>query len=351
MKACALLFLCGILFLLTGCNGASEAARQQLDKFPDHGFLTKTLHRGIWTRKYAVYIPKSYHAGTAQKYPVIIFLHGVGEGSGLGEGDLKQLTVGLGPFVAEKANRGEAFDFIVIFPQSDGNWGPDSDYTRDMFTALANTAREYPTDPDRIYLTGLSTGGAGTWAIGAKYHENFAALVPMGSNGSSLDQADKLTHVSVRAYCSMFGDMFAGFNDHMMVGRIKDLNPGANATFISTPTLGHDCWENVYGGTEFYDWLKQQRRASGTGLADAVPARAEASFASPAPSMPPAAPVTPVRAATPLQPVAQSAMPAAAAPPAPPTPPAVPASVAPAPVSPPRPAASSTSGDWVNTPW
>lgn len=294
VKACAACF-CALLFLLlTGCNGASEIARERLDKDGNTGFLTKTLHRGWWTRKYAVFIPKSYRPGTLQKYPVIIFLHGMGEGSGFGEGDLKNLTVGIGPAVARKA---ETFDFIVIFPQSDGSWSPGSDYTTDMFTALANTAREYPIDPERVYLTGLSTGGYGTWAIAAAHPGDFAAIVPMGSNGSNYSGASALTHMAVRAYCSMFGDMFAGWNDHGMVNKIKEIDPSANAQFIATPTLGHDCWENVYGGDELYDWLKKQHREG---------ARAQISSPTSPPVSPPTTPSSPRSAQLDVAPVTRA---------------------------------------------
>jgi len=350
MKMCVMGLLAVLGLALAGCNGASEIARERLNQDGNHGFLTKTLHRGWWTRKYAVFVPKSYRPGTTQRYPVIIFLHGVGEGAGLGEGDLKNLTVGLGPAVARKA---DTFDFIVIFPQSDGGWNPNSDYTEDMFTALANTAREYPIDPDRVYLTGLSTGGYGTWAIGAKYHDNFAALVPMGSNGSNQSDAEELTHVAVRAYCSGFGDMFAGWNDENMVKRIKELNPSANAQFISTPTLGHDCWENVYGGDELYTWLKNQRRSGVPAVAEAKKGELAVAAAR-TPAMPPlAAAPKPAPVAQPApQPMALITVPAPHATPAAPRPaqPAAPAASA-QPMKPAPPAASGGAGEWVNTPW
>jgi len=354
MKLCVMGIWAVLALGLAGCNGASEIARERLNRDGDHGFLTKTLRRGWWTRKYAVFVPKSYRPGTTQKYPVIIFLHGVGEGAGLGEGDLKNLTVGLGPAVARKA---DTFDFIVIFPQSDGGWNPDSDYTRDMFTALANTAREYPIDPQRVYLTGLSTGGAGTWAIGAKYRDNFAALVPMGSNGSSPDGAEQLTQVAVRAYCSMFGDMFAGWNDQSMVKRIKELNPSANAQFIATPTFGHDCWENVYGGDELYAWLKAQRRSAGL-VAEArggAPVAATVTPLTPArvTAATPAAEATAVPVAKPAPwPTALIDAPGPRATMAAPVTPKPAQPAMPAQSSPPvKPAASGNSGDWVNTPW
>lgn len=345
------------IVLVAGCNGASNSAVNRLGDDGNKGFMVKSLKRGIWTRKYGLFVPLSYHPGTTQKYPVIIFLHGIGEGAGLGEGDHKNLTVGIAPSIARKAGK---LDFIVLFPQSDGSWNPDSDYTSDMFTALANTVREYPVDSDRIILTGISTGGAGTWAIGAKYADQFAAIVPMASNGSNQSDAARLTHTPVRAYCSVFGDVFAGWNDQGMVHRIKSINPSADAQFIATPTFGHDCWENVYNSEEFYEWAKKQRRNSGI-AAPSASAPPSAPSASPsviqaaqiAPS-PPAAPPRPVQPALPSptpRPVVGARQPVS-------QPPAARSTAAPAPalVHPPAPSPAATTPlrnppSSLNTPW
>ncbi|HEY4328736.1 MAG TPA: hypothetical protein VGN88_03300, partial [Phycisphaerae bacterium] len=89
----------GFLVALAGCNGKSNRAVGMLGQSGDKGFMVKSLHRGLWTRQYGLFVPMSYQKGTTKKYPVIIFLHGVGEGSGFGEGNRANMTVGLGPFV------------------------------------------------------------------------------------------------------------------------------------------------------------------------------------------------------------------------------------------------------------
>src|SRR5438045_9426718 len=118
--SCSLNALVGMIVVVgcvgvAACNGASERARQAIGKDGDKGFMYKTLTRGNHVRKYGVFIPLNYTASV--KWPVIIFLQGVGEGQGMGAGDGKNLTVGLGPFVEEKK---ATFSFICIFPQSSG---------------------------------------------------------------------------------------------------------------------------------------------------------------------------------------------------------------------------------------
>ena len=109
-------------------------------------------------------------------YPVIIFLHGMGEG---GNDAHANMRVGLAPFVHDKE---ATFPFICIFPQSaSGGWNENSEAAVDVIAELDQVSSEYHVDQDRVILTGLSTGGYGTWAIGAKYKDRFAALVPMGT--------------------------------------------------------------------------------------------------------------------------------------------------------------------------
>jgi predicted peptidase len=270
LKTCSVMaFMLGSL-VLAGCNGATNRALELVGQDGNNkGFNFKTLTRGDHVRKYGVFIPLNYKP--TQKYPVIIFLQGVGEGAGFGEGDGKNMTVGLGPFVALQR---ESFPFIVIFPQSSGGWDAESEYAQDVITALDDVSKQYSVDPDRVSLTGLSTGGYGTYAIGARYADRFAALVPMGSNSCDTSLADKLVRVSVRAYCSEAGDIFAGDNDRRMVEKIKTL--GGNAEFIQTPTTGHDCWEYVYGSGDLFAWLQTQRRRPAA-ASTAIPAKSSSS--------------------------------------------------------------------------
>src|SRR5437016_1067318 len=100
LSLAAAVMLAGIS-VIPSCNGARDTAINMLEQNGDKGFMTKTLARGSRTRKYGLFVPMSYSKTTTMKYPVIIFLHGVGEG---GSDSKANMRVGLGPIVADQAS-------------------------------------------------------------------------------------------------------------------------------------------------------------------------------------------------------------------------------------------------------
>jgi predicted peptidase len=240
-----------------GCNGARDDAVKAVGAGPQ-GFMIKQIARGDRTRKYGVFVPLAYDPN--QAYPVIIFLHGLGEG---GSDAHANMRVGLAPFVHD---REATFPFICIFPQSSsGSWNENSDAAKDVIAELDQVSKDYHVDQDRVCLTGLSTGGYGTWAIGAKYKNRFAALAPMGTSASDIKDAQTLVDMPVWAFHNT-GDMFAGvWNDTSMVAKINSL--GGHAKINTYGALGHDVWETVYAKGELFDWMLAQRRHTATASA------------------------------------------------------------------------------------
>jgi predicted peptidase len=255
VRAMTVFTLLAAWVLVPGCLPKDPVS--MLGKDGQKGFITKKLVRAGRTRKYSVFIPLHYQP--TRKYPVLIFLHGLGESAG-GEGDTRNLTVGLAPTIALQK---DTFPFICIFPQTDGDWSQDI-YGQDVMAELDEVSKAYSVDLDRVTLTGISIGGYGTYIIGSKYAHRFAALVPMATNGSAIHVADRLSKVPVRAYTSKMGDVFANNNDKAMVMRIK--TAGGQAEYIETPTEGHNCWDYVYGSGEALSWMLQQRRFGSFGI-------------------------------------------------------------------------------------
>src|SRR5258708_28312919 len=136
------------------------------------GFIDRTATVNGAVHRYQVYVPAAY-AESARRWPVILFLHGAGE---RGSDGLLQTNVGL-PMALRKASG--HYPAIVIIPQlsSDSLWVGTS--AQPAMAALDQPGGEFRPDPDRIYLTGLATGGNGTWNLAYQYPDRFAAIAPI----------------------------------------------------------------------------------------------------------------------------------------------------------------------------
>src|SRR5262249_53003423 len=137
------------------------------------GFHLRTVKtgQGDGERKYTVYLPTGYDGKTT--FPVALFLHGSGE---RGNDGITSAQVGLGAAIF-----GHPADYplIAVFPQAEKTWQADSDDARAALAALDDVLKTFKADRDRVILTGLSMGGAGTWSIAAANAERFAAIVPI----------------------------------------------------------------------------------------------------------------------------------------------------------------------------
>jgi predicted peptidase len=133
------------------------------------GFLNRTVTVDGVSHRYQVYVPAEY--SRARRWPVILFLHGSGE---RGTDGLLQTAVGLGEGVRRHAGRWPA---IVVFPQAPPEHRWHGKVAHLALATLDRTLQEFSTDPDRVYLVGLSAGGNGAWTLAYRYPERFAALV------------------------------------------------------------------------------------------------------------------------------------------------------------------------------
>lgn len=251
---CSLFILTLALLILPACSGsaASVVNKGNLGAPNGTGFITKTIITPDHTRAYSLFVPHQY---TPQKrWPVIVFLHGIGEA---GSDAQANLTVGLGPQIAEQASN---FNFIVLFAQSTGGWDANSQAGTDVIAELAQLKKDYSVDADRVYLTGMSTGGYGTWAIGAKYRDQFAALVPLCGYSAEDALIPELTQIPVWAFHNS-GDPFVMANSSRSTcDRIN--KAGGHARYTEYGAFGHDCWHATYSNPELYSWLLAQRRTS-----------------------------------------------------------------------------------------
>ncbi|HKV07777.1 MAG TPA: Ig-like domain-containing protein [Thermoanaerobaculia bacterium] len=273
---------------------------------------------------YYEYLPFGYDDSLPEDWPVVIFLHGIGE-RGNGTTELsKVLNQGL----PKNINNGTRYPFLVISPQSPTTAGSWSVANLDSLVQFIKS--NYQVDEDRIFLTGLSYGGIGTWSYARNNPEELAAILPLCAAPSGTPSGASLVNVPVWAFHS-WGDSQSGANPDYTVqwvnsvatalaGAPTDLmdnypgtytgppGPGntsdkdrtasfsaATATWTwrdgvsqvtgSQPTLtlyrdtAHDCWTRTYNNATPLKWLLAQTRHGALNKAPVVTITAPANNA------------------------------------------------------------------------
>ena len=196
--------------------------------------------------RHLIYLPGDYEKDTTAKWPVILFLHGARERGN----DLIKVKANGPP---KLIGMGKKFPFIIISPQIrfDEFWDPDR-----LVKLLRETAVKYRVDEDRIYLTGLSMGGYGTWYTAIKYPELFAAIAPVCGGGNPR-QAWKIRHTPVW--------IFHGAKDHTVpvsrsINMAGSLIQYDNMRFTIYPEAEHDSWTETYNNEDLYKWFLANKR-------------------------------------------------------------------------------------------
>jgi dienelactone hydrolase len=232
---------------------------------------------------YLLSLPKGHDK--SKKWPVVVFMHGIGEVNAQGN-MLNALTKHSLPRMVEDP----MFDypFIVISPQIDNaGW---VNHAAEIGAALDRVETEFGGDPNREYLTGLSYGGVGTLAVGIALADRIAALMPVTPGGSvaNWDMRSKIANKPIWFFLGVKdneynanmtrsteleasgGEAFFKYS-YAFADEYKDVAPTAALTkkhvFGSYENIGHDVWHAAYGvycptldaqKTVQYDWLLQQ---------------------------------------------------------------------------------------------
>ena len=252
------------------------------------GFIRKTYTLADGTQRiYQVWVPLDYTPD--RKWPVILFLHGAGERGTDGE---KVLIQGL---PKEIKKRGGAFEFIVVIPQCAsapgrakepapatagqadraasapatpapaeapkprrGAWGGDGEVA---MGALRATLREYSCDADRVYLTGLSMGGFGSFSLAAEFPKMWAAVVPICGGGQP-DTAAAMSHLPFWVWHGAEDKTMPPDMSRKMVEALKAAG-AKEVKYTEVPGVGHNSWDNAYASDELWTWLLAHRLPAG----------------------------------------------------------------------------------------
>jgi len=217
--------------------------------------------------KYRLIKPLGYQPG--KKYPLVLFLHGAGE-----RGDDNAITLKhAAKDFADPARRAKYPAYIVI-PQcpkdkkwSEVDWSKESstlpesasDSLQSVKELLDEMVENAGVDNDRIYVTGLSMGGYGTWDAIARYPGFFAAAVPICGGGDP-KTVDRFKKLPIWCFHGGKDTVVKPIRSQEMIAALKGI--GSDVRYTEYPDAGHDSWSATYSNPELYEWLFSKRRVS-----------------------------------------------------------------------------------------
>jgi len=195
-----------------------------------------------------VSLPVGY-AEAREPWPLLIFLHGSGERGN----DLNKVLMHGPP---KHAAAGRAYPMVVVSPQlGEGRkWEP-----AELHALLGELQSRFKVDPKRIYCTGLSLGGHGTWNWASSYPSDLAAVAPVCGYGDPTRVAASMKQIPVRAYHGDQDQAVPLAKQQACVDALRAA--GGNVSFTVYPGVGHDSWVQAYEDPELVPWLLAHKRA------------------------------------------------------------------------------------------
>jgi predicted peptidase len=202
-----------------------------------------------------------------KRYPLVIFLHGAGE---RGTDNKKQLVHGVPQFAANETR--EKYPCFLIAPQCpegrrwvEVDWSADrhtqpkepSDAARLTLELIEKAIKELAIDRKRIYITGLSMGGYGTFDLIARRPDLFAAAAPVCA-GADEATADKIKHIPIWAFHGAKDTAVKPARSRRMIAALE--KAGGKPKYTEYPDVGHNSWDKAYRDPEFYKWFFAQKK-------------------------------------------------------------------------------------------
>ncbi len=249
-------WILGVAALLGGCHTPDAAPRTR--QVTDHRMRQSVAEQLL---AYRVWHP----GGPSPKdgWPLLLFLHGAGERGD----DLDQVERHGPPRLVDSVPAlGRC---VLVAPQCPlGGWWQ----VEALSELLGEVCAQTNIDPSRLYVTGLSMGGYGTWHLLASYPQRFAAALPIcgGGNpvriwpdidtGFEIEDLASAHSVPIRAYHGAEDSVVPAQESRRLVRALQ--GAGADATLTVYPGVGHDSWTRTYSDPSVYAWLFAQRRAA-----------------------------------------------------------------------------------------
>jgi predicted peptidase len=254
MRLWPFLFLALTAFLVpcTGCRSSVNSMQRPMSSTPSFAitFQPRSISVNGVEHKYALYVPA--FLARDQPAPLIVFLNGRGE---CGTDGVKQTTQGLGNALrADPA----AWPFVCVFPQKPDAESTWLDHEALVLGVLEKTRGERNIDPDRLYLTGLSQGGRGTWAIGTRHPDLFAALAPICGFGPDEQLGTNLRGLPIWAFHGE-ADRVVPAAESLRLAKAAS-ERGGDVKLTLYLGVDHNSWDKAYREERLGEWLLACRR-------------------------------------------------------------------------------------------
>ncbi len=232
-----LIILTETIFFITGCS-SSKIYNEETNKQMEKSF-SRDVTKNV-SANYLLYLPNGYNQ--EKKFPLVLFLHGIGERGD----DLQKVKTHGPPKLVEK---GKEFPFILVSPQCpDDSW-----WSNDVLDGLLKeVCDKYNVDENRIYVTGLSMGGYGTWSLAIEYPNRFAAIAPV-CGGGNVRTVCRIKDTPVWVFHGAKDNVVPISESKKLVSELKKC--GGDVKFTIYPEANHDAWTETYNNPELYDWL------------------------------------------------------------------------------------------------
>jgi predicted esterase len=202
---------------------------------------------GVLDVPHLVLLPQDYDNDKDKQWPLVLFLHGAGE-----RGEDVETVRRHG--IPKLITNGQSFPFIVVAPQChSGSWWTTE--TENLALLLDKVVTKYRVDTNRVYCTGLSMGGYGTWSLSMAYPERFAAIAPICGGGDVHDVA-RIKDVPIWAFHGAKDDTVPVERTQKLIDALKDI--GVTPRFTVYPDASHNSWDETYDNPELYEWMLKQ---------------------------------------------------------------------------------------------
>lgn len=234
-----------------GAVGLGNLAEQPGRAGPGGGGLRAGSVEVTTSLRYLVHVPSGYAASGDERWPLVLFLHGAGE-----RGDDLERVKAWGP--PKMAAAGEDLPYIMVAPQCPAGetWNTN---TALLLGLLDQIESEYRVDLSRVYVTGLSMGGYGTWSLAAAAPERFAAIAPVC--GGAADPFWRTAGLKDTPIWAFHGSEDTVVPVSASVNAVEAVRRAGGAAKLTVyEGVGHGSWIPAYEDEEFWEWFLSQTR-------------------------------------------------------------------------------------------